>query len=349
MRVYGEPAEDIRSLEQSRSQRSGPILLRPACLHLVGVSARLAAAHSFSVCSVAVSLPPSLSPLVMSSAAAAAGAGAAASGVLSAPLFRALTSSISQNQMIEFSRYAQLATHSLDGTPNVRTINVRGAPFEDTHDGQTRGALKFSSDARSSKIAELIASARTSKDGKVQASLCWFFPITREQFRLRCDVQLIFSEGVKPDLVDPAAFGSGADSASVPSSFPSSLMRTDSVSLSSHAQFWKGAHSSDARGLFELAPPGSVKKRSQIPMGDLDRFEPQPIDENVPSRNFVTCLLLPTRCDYLKLPRPSDDTRGQMTRVQHHESLTQPARAQTRWLHTREESSGQWTATELNP
>ena len=104
----------------------------------------------------------------MSSSAASAAAGA--SGVLSAPLFRALSTAVSQNQIVEFGGYAQFATQSVEGPPSVRTINMRGAPFEDARDEQTRGALKFSSDARALKIAELLALARAGK--KPQAELC---------------------------------------------------------------------------------------------------------------------------------------------------------------------------------
>ena len=101
--------------------------------------------------------------------------------------------------------------------------------------------------------------------------------------------------------------------------------------------------------MFEIAPPGTHKKRQM--QGDLDKFEPQELNPNVPSKNFVSVLLFPFRCDYLKLPRPAEDTRGQITRVKHHahESISQPNRQQQRWLHTMDEATGEWTAVELNP
>jgi hypothetical protein len=230
--------------------------------------------------------------------------------------------------MVEFSRYAQLGTLALDGMPAVRTVNMRGV-VADAATG--RGSLRFSTDARSSKIHEFVASAQASK--RAQAELCWFFPVTREQYRIRCDVALTFSSNCN---------SSGA----VAARSVSSLVRTDDSSLASHLSFWQ-SHVPNARGMFEIAPPGTLKRREE--QGDLDRFEPQPIGDAAPSANFVTVTLLPIRCDYLKLPRPEEDTRGKITRVQHHESNLQPTRQQQRWLHTRDEQTGEWKAVELNP
>jgi hypothetical protein len=261
--------------------------------------------------------------------------------------------------MVEFSRYAQLATVSTDGWPTVRTVNIRGPPEElapppatagsqQPLEQHARGVLKFSTDARSSKIAELAASARSSKDGRAVTELCWFFPMSREQFRLRCHATLIFTEGGEEVAAAhfPSSPSGAAASAASSAPLPSGLIRRDPAAQALHLSFWK-SHAEESRQLFELARPGTVKKRAET--GDLDKFEPQPISADIPSRNFVTVVLSPLRADYLKLPRPADDTRGQITRVQHHESTLQPGRHQSRWLHTLEEQTGTWTATELNP
>ncbi len=78
-------------------------------------------------------------------------------------------------------------------------------------------------------------------------------------------------------------------------------------------------------------------------------FQAQVTSESVPSPHFASVLLYPLRVDYLKLPRPEDDTRGRMVRVQHHESLLQANKSQMRWLHTLDEGSGVWSTVELNP
>mgnify|MGYP002476845452 CR=1 FL=1 len=241
-------------------------------------------------------------------------------------IFRAIQSSITQNQMVEFSRYAQLATITAESFPSVRSINVRGL-LVDPSTG--RGALKFSTDLRSAKIQEF------ARGGQVE--LCWFFPITREQYRLRCQVGIICNEKAVEGAISQTSNVDGLRS----------ILRTDSESLELHQKFWQ-EHAPQSRNLFELARPGTIKKRENQ-VGDLDRYEAQEVDEKTPSNNFATILLLPTRCDYLKLPRPADDTRGQITKVQHHESTLQPNRHQIRWLHTFDQDKNEWTSVELNP
>jgi hypothetical protein len=263
------------------------------------------------------------------------------SSALSSTLFRALNQSMLQNQMVEFSRYAQLASIALDGSPTCRSVNIRGLS-EVQRGTVNRGVLRFSTDARSSKVVEFFTAARNAKDGHALAELCWFFPVTREQYRLKCHVELIFTEGAAVPASNVAA--SSATPAASPAAH--SIVRSSPADQATHLSFWR-EHAEGSRALFEIAHPGTVKKRAE--QGDLDKYEAQPLSENVPSNNFVTVLLLPFRCDYLKLPRPSDDTRGQITRVQHHESLTQPNRQQMRWLHTMDAETGAWKAVELNP
>jgi hypothetical protein len=83
------------------------------------------------------------------------------------------------------------------------------------------------------------------------------------------------------------------------------------------------------------------------------QYEPQATSDERPSSNFVTVLLTPIKCDYLKLPRPAEDTRGQIAKVQHkssaYESRMQPSREQQRWSHTLDENTNTWTVVELNP
>ena len=89
------------------------------------------------------------------------------------------------------ARYFQLATIGLDDRPANRTVVFRG--FRADSDG-----VLFTADARSRKVAEI---ARTPF-----AQACWYFPDTREQFRLagtlsRADASL--SAEVWRNLADP--------------------------------------------------------------------------------------------------------------------------------------------------
>lgn len=86
-----------------------------------------------------------------------------------APLARALHRNRSQPQ----ARYLQLATVGSDGRPANRTVVFRG--FSDS--GPEPGnALLMVTDKRSRKVAQI------NQQPWVEA--CWYFPKTREQFRL---------------------------------------------------------------------------------------------------------------------------------------------------------------------
>lgn len=226
----------------------------------------------------------------------------------------------------------------IQGIPTVRTLNMRKL-VEDPVNGQ--GCLLFSTDACSAKLKELARMLPSDGASSPLVELCWFFPVTREQYRLRCHVGLIYSDGCFPSFLSHSASPSNLQKLALNES-PASSPEEKEKRNEQHLAFWK-EHAANARSMFEIQRPGTLKRRAE--QGDLDKYEPQPIDDQRPSRNFVTVLLFPLRCDYLKLPRPEDDTRGQIQKVQHsHESNLQPTRQQSRWLHTLDQQSGDWKA-----
>ncbi len=96
-----------------------------------------------------------------------------------------LSLALHHNRLSPESRFVQLATLRRNGRPAARTVVFRGF-LGDTP------CLTCATDARSEKVAELNASP--------WAEVCWYFPVTREQFRLSGTVLL-----VGPDSPDPAA------------------------------------------------------------------------------------------------------------------------------------------------
>lgn len=74
------------------------------------------------------------------------------------------------------ARYLQLATVRVDGRPANRTVVFRGF-LENTDQ------LKFVIDARSQKIAQV--------SNQPWAEACWYFPQTREQFRINGSLTLV--------------------------------------------------------------------------------------------------------------------------------------------------------------
>ncbi|NJR69015.1 MAG: pyridoxamine 5'-phosphate oxidase [Synechococcales cyanobacterium CRU_2_2] len=99
------------------------------------------------------------------------------------PLARALH----RNRALAHARYLQLATVALSGRPANRTVVFRGfVPGDDR--------LQLICDRRSQKIEEIHRNPWT--------EACWYFPKTREQFRLSGSLRLITGEA--PTQTAPA-------------------------------------------------------------------------------------------------------------------------------------------------
>eukprot|EP01097_Dermamoeba_algensis_P006919 TRINITY_DN4320_c0_g1_i5.p1 TRINITY_DN4320_c0_g1~~TRINITY_DN4320_c0_g1_i5.p1 ORF type:complete len:259 (-),score=55.47 TRINITY_DN4320_c0_g1_i5:37-813(-) len=107
-----------------------------------------------------------------------------------------LQSSISRNKSDRASSWVQLATISPSGRPTVRTLVFRGfyeppavPPF-----------LKFVTDRRSEKVTHIQSSPFV--------EVCWYFPITREQWRISGKLSIIGKEvcinhtGVNLDMLE---------------------------------------------------------------------------------------------------------------------------------------------------
>lgn len=88
------------------------------------------------------------------------------------PLARALH----RNRSLIYARYLQLATVRRDGRPANRTVVFRG--FREQGD-----RLLLISDDRSQKQAEI--------RHQPWAEICWYFPKSREQFRISGQVEII--------------------------------------------------------------------------------------------------------------------------------------------------------------
>jgi PPOX class probable FMN-dependent enzyme len=99
----------------------------------------------------------------------------------------ALVLALYQNRHAPYSRFVQLATVRPDGRPANRTVVFRGFLDETSQ-------LTFVTDARSAKVAELGQSR--------WAEVCWYFPVTHEQFRIGGPTTLVGAGGHDPPLLD---------------------------------------------------------------------------------------------------------------------------------------------------
>lgn len=169
------------------------------------------------------------------------------------PLARALH----RNRALVYARYLQLATVEANGRPANRTLVFRGF-LDETNQ------LKFITDARSQKAGQIARSP--------WGEVCWYFPKTREQFRLAGLLTI-----VGPD-------------------------HSESALLKSRQATWQEL-SDAARAQFAWAFPGEPR------IDDAD-FAGSPPDQTAPLTNFCLLLLEPEAVDHLELKgNPQDRSR----------------------------------------
>jgi PPOX class probable FMN-dependent enzyme len=93
-----------------------------------------------------------------------------------APWRSPLTHALHRNRSLVYARYLQLATVRADGRPANRTLVFRG--FLDN-----TNQLKMITDVHSDKVDQI--------DQNAWSEACWYFPNTREQFRLSGQLTLV--------------------------------------------------------------------------------------------------------------------------------------------------------------
>lgn len=146
------------------------------------------------------------------------------------------------------ARYLQLATVRADGRPANRTVVFRNF-LEDTDQ------LKFAIDARSQKIDQI--------ERQPWAEACWYFPETREQFRITGSLTLVQAD------------------------------HPDSALQQARQTTWQEL-SNAARLQFAWPHPGK-------PRADAAAFEPPPPHAVEPLPHFCLLLLLPVQVEHLEL------------------------------------------------
>ncbi|ELR98887.1 Npun_F5749 family FMN-dependent PPOX-type flavoprotein [Gloeocapsa sp. PCC 73106] len=102
-----------------------------------------------------------------------------------APWRSLLAHALYRNRSLPNARYLQLATIGLDGRPRNRTVVFRG--FLASTD-----QLQIVTDSRSQKVLEI--------NHQPWGEVCWYFPKTREQFRLAGQLTLVSHQTTDPIL-----------------------------------------------------------------------------------------------------------------------------------------------------
>ncbi|MEH1829372.1 MAG: Npun_F5749 family FMN-dependent PPOX-type flavoprotein [Nostoc sp.] len=166
-----------------------------------------------------------------------------------APWRSAIAHALHRNRSLVYARYLQLATLQANGRPANRTLVFRGF-LEDTNQ------LKFITDVRSAKADQI--------HQQPWAEVCWYFPNTREQFRITGCLTLV----------------SGDD--------------CDRVLQPARIAMWQEL--SDAARL-QFAWPHPGKPRVESP----EAFAPPAPEPIQPVPNFCLLLLEPIEVDHLEL------------------------------------------------
>ena len=165
-----------------------------------------------------------------------------------APWRSPLARAIHKNQSLVYARYLQLATVTPEGQPANRTIVFRGFL-------QQTNQLKFITDSRSQKVEEI--------DKNAWGEACWYFPKTREQFRLKGKLTLVKADNPHPKLTK------------------------------ARLTIWQEI-SDNARQQFTWPHPGKNKVQASA-------FKVLPPDRTKPLFNFYILLLEPTKVEHLEL------------------------------------------------
>ncbi|NJR66053.1 MAG: pyridoxamine 5'-phosphate oxidase [Leptolyngbyaceae cyanobacterium CRU_2_3] len=160
----------------------------------------------------------------------------------------ALAHALHRNRSLVYARYLQLATVRADGKPANRTVVFRG--FLDP-----TNQLQFITDTRSQKLEQISLHP--------WGEACWYFPKTREQFRLLGKLKLVSADHPDPTL------------------------------LKARQTIWHDL-SDAARSQFVWADPGAPKI-------DAATFAVSPPDRLTPVPNFCLLLLDPDQVDHLEL------------------------------------------------
>ncbi|MEH1940715.1 MAG: Npun_F5749 family FMN-dependent PPOX-type flavoprotein [Nostoc sp.] len=166
-----------------------------------------------------------------------------------APWRSAIAHALHRNRSLVYARYLQLATVQPNGRPANRTLVFRGF-LEDSNQ------LKFITDTRSAKAQQI--------QQQPWAEVCWYFPNTREQFRITGCLTLVSGDDSYQDL-QPARIA-----------------------------MWQEL-SDAARLQFAWPHPGKPR------VLELEAFEPPAPNPVQPVPNFCLLLLDPAQVDHLEL------------------------------------------------
>ena len=161
----------------------------------------------------------------------------------------ALSRALHRNRNKPYSKYLQLATVTKQGLPTNRTVVFRGF-LPDSN------KIQIVTDSRSDKIEEI--------NSKPWGEICWYFTVTREQFRLGGKLTLVTADNQESNL------------------------------LAARETLWKQL-SNKARTQFAWPTPKQARNNNHQDFFDIS------VSPQIPLDNFCLLLLNPQQVDHLEL------------------------------------------------
>lgn len=227
---------------------------------------------------------------------------------------KSLEKSILNNKQLEFHNYFYLSFIK-DKNPEIEMLKFRA--FID-HPTYSNSFLVATLDSRS----KAVQSFKDNTNNLLE--ICWFFPLSREKYRIKTKLSLLCKEFCIND-------NDGGNS---------NLEKTQKELIL--ANVWD-KHSKEEKKEFHNKTPDEISLEKEK-MSDLDKFNSQ--DKNEISNNLMIILLEPIDIEHLTLPMPQVIADA---RHPNFESLFQPYKSQKKYKHLYNELTKKWEIYTVNP
>ena len=221
------------------------------------------------------------------------------------------------NRQLDFWRNINIGyVSSSDRTPQCDIIKYR----KTVEDGKCQMFLVSVLDARTQLYKDLL--------GNDTVSLCWYFPLSKEKYRLKARLMRI----TKTSYSKEATVQEGQ------------VEKT--LSGQSFQKIWESELSKDERKVFtELQPDTKTEEKTGKSHDDINDYNTPEVAKV--SENFAVLMFEIDEVEHIRFTMPQVIADSRTTSF---ESLFAPYKVTTKHLHTRsKQDPTKWDATSLNP
>jgi len=234
---------------------------------------------------------------------------------------RSLQKSIMNNTQLEFWHYLEIAYVNVDEkAPECEMIKFRKLLLDEI---TNKSFLITTVDKRTKLYKNL------TQNPKIQ--LCWFFPLSREKFRLKCDCTLISNDDY---------FKTNAKQDEISASTSAPLL------IKEYKRIWdEDLNKEEKKEYTEVQPDSETIDKHQKKHDDLNDFNTPEVQAI--SSNFSVIIFDPYEIEHTKFIMPQVVADSRTTKF---ESLFSPYKQPSKHLHTQDPQNAlNWTTLTLNP